>query len=167
MKEIYKRRSIRKFTDKKIEDEKLKKILKAGLNAPSAGNQQPWEFVAVRDKELLNKLSELSPYAGMLKQSDVAIVVCGNLENARFDAFWVQDCSASTQNMLLEATSLDIGSVWLGVYPNIEGENFVRSVLNIPEEIHVFCVVALGYPDEEKEINDKFDEHKIKYDMYK
>jgi nitroreductase len=96
MKEIFKRRSIRKYKDKKVEKEKIEKLLKAAVAAPSAGNEQPWHFVVIRDRNILNHLAEVHPYAKMLKDAPLAVAVCGDLNKQRHEGFWVQDCAAAT-----------------------------------------------------------------------
>ncbi len=166
MKEIYTRRSIRKFKDIPIEDEKLQQILKAGMNAPSAGNQQPWEFVVIKNKDTLQKLCDVAPHWFMLKECVAAIVVCGNKNKEKFPGYWIQDCSASLQNILLQATSLGIGSVWLGATPIKERVEFVKNIINAPENIEPLGIVALGYADEQKPANDKFDENMIIKEKY-
>ncbi len=160
MNEIYKRRSIRKFKDIPVENEKLKEILKAGMNAPSACNKQPWEFVIIRDREKLNKISEFAPSWHMLKESPIAIVVCGNTQKSMLN-YWIQDCSASIQNILLQATTLNIGTVWLGTTPIEERVDFIKKMINAPKHIEPLGIIALGYGDEEKEPNDKFNEELV------
>jgi len=122
MDEIFERRSIRKYKKKKVEEEKIEKLLKAATAAPSAGNEQPWHFIVIRDRDKLNHLAEVHPYAKMLKEASLAIAVCADLDKQRHEGFWVQDCAAATQNILLEAVSLDLGAVLIGAYPNQERE---------------------------------------------
>ncbi len=166
MNEIYTRRSIRKFKDIPLEDEKIKQILKAGMNAPSAGNQQPWEFVVIKNKETLQNLSQFAPYWFMLNDCAAAVVVCGNKDKEKFAGYWIQDCSASLQNILLEATSLNIGSVWLGTTPITERVEAVKKAINAPQNVEPLGIVALGYADEQKEPNDKFNEDMIIKEKY-
>ena len=119
MNEIYKRRSIRKYTNQEISDEDIKKILKAGMNAPSAHNLKPYDLIVVKNKETLNKLSETCIYSKMLSGANVAIIVCSNADSSK-TPYWEADCGALTENILLEATSLGIGTCWLGGYPDLE-----------------------------------------------
>ncbi len=158
---IFKRRSIRRYTNKIVSDELLEQILKAGMAAPSAGNQQPWHFVVIDDREILNEIPKVHPYSNMLKEASHAIVVCGDTSRQRYEGFWVQDCSAATQNMLLMATELGLGSVWLGVYPNKERVNAIKELLNMPENVIPLCIVSVGYPAETKEPADRFDAARI------
>ncbi len=166
MKEIYARRSIRKFKNINLEDDKLKQILKAGMNAPSAGNQQPWEFVVIKNKHTLQKMSDFAPNWFMLKDCSVAIIVCGNINKEKYPGYWIQDCSASLQNILLEATTQGIGSVWLGTTPIPERVQFVKNIIKAPQNIQPLGIVALGYSDEDKEENNKFDENMIIKENY-
>ena len=162
MQEIYVRRSIRKYLDKEISDEDIKKILKAGMNAPTARNLKPYEFVVVRNKETLSKLSELKKNAYFAKDSNVTIVLLAK----ELSDYWQQDLGAVSENMLLEATRLGIGSCWVGITPNQDYENYVRGVLGIPQEVRVFSLMTLGYPGEVKQPNDNYYEEKVHYEKY-
>lgn len=166
MKEIFKRRSIRKYKDKKIEEEKIEKLLKAAAAAPSAGNEQPWHFVVIRDRDTLNHLAEVHPYAKMLKDAPLAVAVCGDLNKQRHEGFWVQDCAAATQNILLEAVSLDLGAVWIGAYPNEKREKVVSETLGVPENIKTVSLISIGYPAEEKGETDRLSDEIVHYDKW-
>lgn len=166
MKGIIERRSIRKYTGEKISDEKIKEILKAAMYAPSGGNAQTWEFVVVRDRNLLNELTKVHPYSHPLKEADCAIIMCGNLKKERFKDLWIQDCSAATQNILLASHSLGIGSVWLGVYPEMDRVDGIREIIKAPEDVVPFSIVSLGYPAEEKAVPDRYDENNVHYEKW-
>ena len=143
------RRSVRNFSDCEIKDEDIEKIIHAGIMAPSAKNQQPWEFIVINDKEILNKLSEkLSP---LYAKSSVSIILCMRKTNLKSPTRVAQDMSACMQNMMLEATHLKIGSCWIGTYPDPLRMNPIVDLLNIPANIEVFCGLVLGYP-KDKEI---------------
>ncbi len=159
---LLKRKSIRKFTNQKIDNKVIKKLLKAAMQAPSAHNQQPWEFVIVNDQELLNKLSKASSGAWMLKDVTVAIVPL-IIPTKASPHFAVQDMAAATENILLEATNLGIGSVWIGVYPLEERVKHVEEVLNIKDGKHPFSMIALGYPIEDEAVKIRYDEARIHY----
>lgn len=165
LKMIYTRRSIRVYSDRQISDEDIEKILKAAMLAPSAGNEQPWHFIVVRDKEMLKKMSEAFTFGQMLPNASAAIVVCADPKLSKYPyEMWVQDCSAATENILLAARCLGIGSVWLGVYPREERMKALRELLGIPENIVVFSVVSLGYPRDYKdfyEADDRFNPDRI------
>lgn len=162
MEEIFSRRSIRKYVDKEIEEDILYKILKAGMNAPTARNLKPFEFIIVRDKEILEQLSNTKKNSYFVKHSNATIIILGK----ELSEFWQQDLGAVTQNILLQATSFNIGSCWIGVAPNENYESYIRGVLNIPEDIRVFSMVSLGYPGEIKDRNDNYYDDKIHYDKY-
>jgi len=162
METIFKRRSIRKFREGTIPEAAVTNLLKAAMRAPSAGNQQPWEFIVVRNKQRMLEMMEFHPYAKMLAESDCVIIVCGNksLQKYPYD-FWIQDCSAATQNMLLEATHLGIGAVWLGVYPIEERVIGVQKLFDLPSDVIPLCAVALGYPAVEPKAMDTFRQERI------
>lgn len=149
MKEIFTRRSIRKYTAEPVSEADLEKLLRAAMAAPSAGNQQPWEFVVVRDREAMQKILEFHPYARPLDTANVAIVICGDRERQRFpEDYWVQDCSAATQNLLLEAEHLGLGAVWMGVFPIDARVQGVQQLFGLPEHVVPLGVIAVGHPAE-------------------
>ncbi len=159
---LLERKSIRRFTNKEITKEDITKMLKAAMQAPSAHNQQPWEFIVVDDRELLDKLSLASTGAWMLKNVNVAIVPL-LLPTDKSPHFAIQDLSAATQNILLEATNLGIGSCWIGAYPLDERVKHIEKVLNITGNIHPFSMIALGYPKDSKETILRYDKSRIHY----
>ena len=157
---LLKRKSIRNYTNQPIKKEVITALLKAAMQAPSANNQQPWEFIVVDDRELLDQLSEASSGAWMLKNVSVAIVPL-IIPTEPSPKFAVQDMAAATQNILLEATNLGLGSVWIGVYPLEERVNYIEKVLNIKNGIHPFSMIALGYPKYDKETKIRYQESRI------
>lgn len=158
---LFNRRSKRSFLDKEVEDEKIKKLLEAAMAAPSAHNKQPWQFVVIKDNEIMKQIMEFHKYSKMLKEAPVAIAVCGD-KNAYKD-FWVQDCSAATQNLLLMAENLELGAVWLGMYPVEEYYPKLANLLDLPDDIIPLNVVAVGYSDKESKRRDRYDENKVTY----
>jgi nitroreductase len=120
----------------------------------------------IRDKETLNEITGIHKYAQMLKQAQVAIVVCGDVKKQKYDGFWVQDCSAATQNMLLAATALGLGAVWLGVHPVVERVEDLRKILGIPVNVVPLSIVSVGRPGEERETADRYDESRIHMDRW-
>ncbi len=166
MNSIFERRSIRKYTDQVVTDDMVTQLLKAAMYAPSAGNQQSWEFIVVKSKETLLKITEIHPYSQMLKEVSVAIVVCGNLQKEKFKDYWVQDCSAATQNILLAAHAVGLGTVWLGVYPVADRVNGVKEILNLPEDIMPLSIIPIGFPAEKKVVNDRFNEAYIHHEKW-
>ncbi|MFW6280377.1 MAG: nitroreductase family protein [Halanaerobium sp.] len=166
MREIFERRSIRKYTNKDVEDFKIKKLLEAGAAAPSAGNEQPWHFVVIKDRDRLNKLADIHPYGKMLKDAPLAVAVCADLNQLKYEHFWVQDCAAATQNILLEAVSLGLGAVWLGVHPNKNIEADVNKFLDLPDHVTTVSVISIGYPAEQKRPSKRFSEDILHYDKW-
>jgi nitroreductase len=146
---IYPRRSVREFTDEPVTDEQMENMLKAAMSAPSSQDLQPWHFIAVRKRKLLDKLAGVHKYAHALEQAPLAIVVCGDQEVS--ERHWVEDTCAATQNLLLAATALGLGGVWISLYPKSKHQEYARDLLDIPKHIGVLCAVALGHPAEQKE----------------
>lgn len=166
MEAIFNRRSIRKYEKKSVEKEKIEKLLKAAMQAPSAGNQQPWEFLVVENKETLKKISLMGPYSKMTADAPLAIVLLTNKKNMKYPQNWEQDMGAATENLLLQVVELGLGAVWLGVAPEQDRIDYIKSIFNLPENIEAFAVVPIGYPAEEKEFVDRFDKNKVHYESY-
>ena len=166
---ILKRTSIRSYKNKPVEKEEIEKLLRAGMAAPTAMNKQPWHFVVVTDKGQLQKLSEANPYAAMAAKAPLAIVVCGDMNkaaegNAR--EFWIQDCSAATENILLATTGMGLGAVWTGTYPSKERCADVAKVLGLPESLIPLNTIVIGYPDADVSPKDKWNTENISYNTY-
>lgn len=141
------RRSVRRFTPESVADELIDKLLGAAMLAPSAGNQQPWQFVVVRDRQKLDAVPDYHPYCKMIHQASVAILVCGDPEGKKWPDFWVQDCSAAVQNLLLAARAEGLGTVWTGVYPAEDRMAGCRITFDVPEHIIPFALIPIGWPD--------------------
>ncbi len=152
MEVINKRRSVRKYLDKKIENEKIELILKAAMQAPSARNQQPWKFLVCQNEETLVNLSKTSPNMKFVDKAKLAIVFLTDLDILTVPHMYSQDMSAAIENSLLEACSLGIGGCWCGIYPNQERMNNLRVLFNLPQNLEPFAVVAYGYPLDEKDL---------------
>lgn len=167
MEVIYNRRSIRKYKDTHVSDETVNQLLRAAMYAPSAGNERPWQFVVIRDRDKLNAIAAFHPFTQMLKEAPVAIVPCADQRSLKYEGdFWPQDLAACTQNILLQGTSLGLGTCWCGVYPK---KNFVEAMtelLELPEYMVPFSVVALGYPAEEREVRERFNPERVHYDKW-
>ncbi|MCF7916011.1 MAG: nitroreductase family protein [Spirochaetaceae bacterium] len=169
MKCILSRTSIRSFSDQVVEENILRKLLDAGMAAPSAVNMQPWMFVVLHKRELLDTLADKLPYAKMLKQAPVAIVVCGDLRKTldqREREYWVEDCSAAAENILLAAHALGLGAVWTAVHPVPSRVEAVQNTLHMPEYLIPLNVMPLGYPAESREPKRKWDESKIHWNSW-
>jgi len=166
MEGILTRRSIRKFTNKPVSKEDINDLLKAAMQAPSAGNNQPWYFVVIDDRKILDKIPEFHPYSKMLKEAPVAILVCAKVTTEKYCDYWVQDCSAATQNLLLVAHAKGLGAVWLGVYPIQERVVGITDLLGLPSDVVPLSLTAIGYPSEKKEPVDRYNEEKVKYNKW-
>ncbi|MBN2281729.1 MAG: nitroreductase family protein [Candidatus Marinimicrobia bacterium] len=154
---IHNRKSVRKFTDEKISKKILELLIKAGMAAPSAVNIQPWAFIAIDDEEILKKLHNTLPYAKMLKNA--AIVVCGDNSKSSphyANKYWVQDCSAATENILLAVESLGLGAVWTAVFPVEDRMKCMIEILNLLDHITPLNVIPIGYPASESDSMDKW-----------
>ena len=158
---ILNRRSVRDFTDQTVSNEDIRELLRSAMRAPSAFNQQPWDFIVVRDKGILSSVTSWHEYAEMLKKADCAILVCGNKQRAKAWDWWAQDCSAATQNILIKATDLGLGAVWLGMYPMEDRVNNCQKLFELPDHITAFSMVALGHPSQPIQPVDTFDETRI------
>lgn len=156
---MYTRRSVREYTEKPVTDEQVEAILKAAMAAPSAQDLRPWHFVVVRKRKTLEKLAEVHKYAYMLEKAPLAVVVCGDEEVS--EKHWVEDTVAATQNLLLAATAVGLGGVWVSLYPKRKYQRYVRDLLDIPEHIGVLCIVALGIPAEEKKARTQYDPDRV------
>lgn len=160
------RRSIREYSKKEIEEEKLIEILKIAMYAHSAHNRQPWEFILMKNKEKMKEMAKIHTYASMLKQAKAAIVVVNDLDKQKDEGYFSQDCSAATVYILFGAWMQGIGSCWIGVYPKKERIEKVRNILKLPERYIPFSIISLGYPLKEPAQQERFDERKIHYDKW-
>lgn len=163
---ILNRKSIRKYKDIKVSNEVVEELLKAAMAAPSAGNEQPWEFIVLRDKKIMEDITKVHPHSEMLLDADVAIIVCGDEGKEVFKGFWVQDCSAATENILVAAEDKGLGTVWVGVYPEEERVTAIKQLLHLPSNIIPLSIIPIGYPDEQKKATDRFNKQRIHYDKW-
>ena len=163
MNAIFNRCSIRKYLNKEIEKDKIELLLKAAMQAPSAGNQQPWEFVVVQNKDIIEKLSHAHKYAGFIKDAPLVIVPVYKKKDLVFPEYTYIDMSIACENMWLEATELNLGCCWLGISPLKEREEYVNNVLNLDDYLCAFSLMAIGYSDQDIKITDRFDENRIHY----
>lgn len=164
---IFQRRSIRRYLEKEVERDKIILLLKAAMAAPTAANRQPWEFIVVTDKEKVDELR--STLREGQYNAPIAIVVCGNMHLAfsnKDKEIWVQDCSAAIENMLIAATGIGLGSVWIGLYPQLNKCKPVCKILDIPDHVIPMSVVYIGYPDEYKEPRTQYNEKRIYWEEY-
>lgn len=165
---IMTRTSIRNFTDRQIAKDTLESIVKAGMAAPSAMDKRPWAFIVVNERNMLDSLNAVHPYAN-LKTATAAIIVCGDLKKAiegEAREYWVQDCSAATENILLAAHAYGLGAVWCGVYPTKERVEAVSRVLSIPQDVIPLNIITMGYPDDQHEPKDKWNPENIHFNKW-
>lgn len=157
------RKSVREYIDKEVESEKIMALMKAGMAAPSGKNMRPWEFVVIKERGTLDSLAVVLPYAKMLAQAPMAIIVCGDPARS---SYWYLDCSAAAENILLAAESMGLGAVWTAAYPYEDRMKEVRKYTGIPSNLFPLCVVPVGYPKRDQPPMDKFDATKIHYERY-
>ena len=161
---LKRRRSIRKFEKTPVPCEMIDEILHAAMSGPSACNKQTWEFYVVTNEEKLGKLKHASRFMGF--DAPLAIVVCGNLLRAlplKFSEYWIQDCSAATENILLTVTDLGLGAVWCGAHPQQRVVDAIRECLDIGEKQIPLNIIYIGYPAEEQEPGDRYDAKKVHF----
>lgn len=169
MENILNRKSVRKYTKEEVKKEQLEMLVRAGMAAPSARNSQPWLFFVIDDRAILDNLAKQLPNAKMLLNAKAAIVVCGNLQKALEGdgrEFWVQDCSAATQNILLAAESMGLGAVWTGAYPRKETVNIIKVELGLPEHIVPLNVIPIGWQTGEEKPKQKYTEENIRWNKW-
>lgn len=143
---IHTRRSIRQFTDAPVTNEQVEKVLRAAMAAPSAGNQQSWRFIVVRDAATRTRLAEATPYSSPAGRAQLVIVVLGDTRENKHPGYWVQDCSAATENLLLAAHGIGLGAVWMAVHPVEERVSNVADIVGPPEGVVPMCMIAIGGP---------------------
>jgi len=164
MNAIFHRVSIRKYQNKPVEQEKITKMLLAAMAAPSACNQQPWEYYVVTNKETIQELSTTSPYAGCAKEAPLVFVACARKNEGIIAPSYINiDMSASVENLLLEADELGLGAVWMGIAPGEERMAAVAKVIELPEHLYAFALISCGYPGEERLQQNRYEESRVHY----
>lgn len=161
------RRSVRAYTAQDVTEDQINEILGAAMSAPSAGNEQPWEFVVIRDKEILSQVKGINKYAGYAAKSPVSILVCGDLDRDKFGGYWIEDVSAATQNILLAAHAMGLGAVWTGIYPLEDRVEKFRDLVKLPKNIVPMALVVLGHPKKTRKAVDRFKPERIHMDTFK
>jgi nitroreductase len=161
LREILSRRSIRKFTSDALPTGAIEDLLRAAMAAPSAGNEQPWHFLVITDKEKLARIPEAHEFSSMVPNSQACIVVCGEPALAKHGEMWIQDCAAATENILLAAHALGLGAVWLGCYPREYRMTALSKMFSLPDGIIPFSLIPIGLPAEVKPPRNNYDETKV------
>lgn len=159
------RRCVRKFKTEKIPSDLLNNILKAAMHAPSARNEQPWQFIVIDDKKLLDAISEKHPHASMCKTASIAILVCADLTLVHTD-MWALDCAAATQNILIASHAFGLGSVWVGVYFKKEYVELFLSLFKLPDNIIPISLIPMGYPSEKQPPAERFKKERIHFNNF-
>lgn len=163
---ILSRRSIRAYTGEPVSAEMIETVLRAAMAAPSAGNQQPWRFVVLTERERLDAAATTTPYGVVLRRAPCAIVVCADTHDLKHEVMWQQDCSAAAENALLAAHALGLGAVWLGFWPKQERVAPLKAVLGLPDGVEPLTVLAMGHPAEEKPAAQRYDAGKVRFERW-
>jgi nitroreductase len=158
---IFTRRSVRNFQSDPVSENDLHDLLRAGMQAPSAKNEQPWHFLVIDDLALLHAIPDFHPHAKMLLEAPLAILVCSDRKLETKRASWLQDCSAATQNILLAAHAKGLGAVWLGIFPDSERVFGMQALVNLPKDVRPVSLVAIGYTASQPEPVDRFKEERV------
>jgi nitroreductase len=158
---IHTRRSVRRYEDRPVAEDLVEKLLAAAMSAPSARNAQPWHFVVIDDRQTLGEIAAINPNAQMARHAPLAILVCGDLGLELSAGYWVVDCAAAVENLLLAAHALGLGAVWTGVYPRPERMDGLRQLVKLPEGVVAHSIVVLGYPAEQPPPRDAFRPERI------
>lgn len=161
---LLKRRSVRKFTDEPVSDEMIEELLIAAMSGPSACNRRPWYFHVVSKKEVLEELKKASKFSKF--NAPLAIVVCGDLARALpfgLDSYWIQDCSAATENILLRVTDLGLGAVWCGAHPQKSVEENIKKILDLPKKQIPLNIIFIGHPLEFPEERVQYEKNRINF----
>jgi nitroreductase len=153
---IHTRRSIRQYLDKPVPEELVQKLLAAAMSSPSARNAQPWHFVVVSDRQVLQQIPPIMPNAAMAAGAPLGIVVCADLQLELSPGYWVVDCAAATQNMLLAAHALGLGAVWCGVYPREDRMAGLKQLVGLPEHVMAHSLVVVGHAAEQPPTQDRY-----------
>lgn len=153
------RRSIRKYTDEPVSEEQIKVLLTAAMNAPSARNCQPWHFITIKDRNTIDSMVEICPNGALMKGAPLAILVLGDLELT--DDYYIIDCSAAVENILLAAQAEGLGTCWIRVHPRQERVTGLKKLFDLPENIMPHSLIAVGHPGETKKPNNRFLEDRI------
>jgi nitroreductase len=160
------RRSVRSFLEQPIPAGVIDELLRAAMCAPSAGNEQPWHFLVIDDRKMLDSIVGINPNAKMCKEAQAAILICGDATKEKYPGFWVQDCSAAAQNILLAARELGVGSVWTGIHPIQERVLAFRKHFGLPEHITPLCLIPLGYPSKEPAQVNRFQQDRVHHNAW-
>lgn len=158
---IHTRRSVRKFKPGGVTAEQVEELLKAAMTAPSAKNQQPWHFIVVDDREKLDKVPDVHPYAKMALQAPLGVLVCAEPALEKSPGYWQQDCASATLNMLNAARAIGLGACWTGVHPREERVEGFRALFGVPKDVVPFAFIVIGHPAVEQERKDRYNASRV------
>lgn len=161
MEAILKRHSTRTYTDQPISEEIIEKIMHAAMSAPSAMNARPWHFIVITDPQKMAAVTEIHPYSGMMLEAQCAILVCGDQSAETLPEFFQQNCAAATENILIAATDLGLGCVWVGLYPDERYRTDFKTLFELPDNIEPFALVPLGYPHQPLKSSNRLDSSRV------
>ena len=164
---ILQRKSVRAYTDRAVSHEQLDTLIRAAMAAPTGRDMRPWHFIVLEGRHQLSPLVEQLPYAKMLAEAQAAVVVCGDMsvtdKEGNPSRNWTFDCSAATENLLLQAEAMGLGAVWTGVYPYDERLEAVKQALHLPDHLIPLNVIPIGYPKGDPQPKDKYDPAQVEY----
>ena len=163
---IHTRRSIRKYAETPVSDEQVKALLDAAMSAPTAGGVQGWHFVVITDRALLDSIPDIQPYTLAIRQAPLAILVCGDTTSERYGNYWVQDCSAAMQNILLAARAMNLGSLWCGIHPIPEREAHFSERFKLPAHVRPLGLAIIGHTEQPFERKERYDETKVHHNTW-
>ncbi len=163
---LWQRRSIRRFTEEPIPEEQKDQLIRVALQAPSAADARPWHLVRIDDRSRLTRLADRMEHCDMLREATWGLLICGDPSLEKIPGFWPQDCAAATQNVLIGVTAFGLGAVWIGLHPVEVRERAVRKLLDIPEAVVPFSLVAAGHPGETLGFEDRYDAGKLHVDRW-
>lgn len=158
---LFSRRSIRRYTGEKLTEKQIQLLLKAAMQAPSAVNCQPWHFLVITSREKMIEVTEVHPYAQMLKEAACAILVLGDTKLEHAPGYWAVDCAAATENILLAAHGMGFGAVWIGIHPRVERRSIFKKLFHLPDHIQPFALISIGYPAEEKPVEERYKKERV------
>ncbi|WP_022666299.1 nitroreductase family protein [Desulfospira joergensenii] len=163
---IHTRRSIRKYQDREVPFDLIKKILAAAMMAPSTGDARTWHFILVTDPDKKARIREVHPYVKMVTKAPLGILVCGDLSREKFPGFWPQDCSAAMQNLLLAAHASGLGAVWTGIHPIEDRITRFKEIFDLPDHIHPLGLAVIGWPAQERTAEERYTEECIHHNRW-
>jgi len=163
---IFTRRSVRRFTQEPVSDSDLETLLRAAMQAPSADNGQPWHFVVLNERALMDQIPSIHPWSDMMKEAALGILVCGRIVEGEKGGYWQQDCAAAAENILLAAHGIGLGAVWLGICPETQRMADFSALVGLPADVHPLALIAVGHPGRIAQAENRYDPSKLHYNRW-